>query len=164
MRHRRRPTETTTRAAQRPAGYPWPCAARPATRVHAGFPTTSTSGTTLGSRITRQPKVHLVDSGVAAWLLNLTPAKIAQGDPAVLTEYGHLLETFAVGEILKQVSWWEAPVISGHFRTGAGHEVDLVLERDDDHDRTRSVARPRPAALRRTAREGDRYDREVVDA
>lgn len=88
-------------------------------------------GTTLGSRIARQPKVHLVDSGVASWLLNLTPAKIAQSDPAALTEYGHLLETFAVGEILKQVSWWDAPVIAGHFRTGAGLEVDLVLERDD---------------------------------
>jgi predicted AAA+ superfamily ATPase len=88
-------------------------------------------GTTLGSRVTRQPKVHLADSGVASWLLNLTPAKIAQGDPAALTEYGHLLETFAVGEILKQVSWWDAPVVAGHFRTGAGHEVDLVLERDD---------------------------------
>jgi len=88
-------------------------------------------GTTLGSRVGRAPKVHLVDSGVAAWLLNLTPAKIAQGDPVALTEYGRLLETFAVGEILKQVSWWEAPVTTGHFRASTGNEVDLVLERDD---------------------------------
>lgn len=41
------------------------------------------------------------------------------------------METFAVGEILKQVSWWDAPVAVGHFRTAAGEEVDLVLERDD---------------------------------
>jgi predicted AAA+ superfamily ATPase len=88
-------------------------------------------GTTLGSRTTRHPKVHLVDSGVMAWLLNLTPQKIAQAAPAVLTEYGHLLETFTVGEILKQASWSDAPVITGHFRTEAGDEVDLVLERDD---------------------------------
>jgi predicted AAA+ superfamily ATPase len=88
-------------------------------------------GTTLGSRVARHPKIHIMDSGVMAWLLNLTPAKIAQGDPAVLTEYGHLVETFAVGEILKQVSWWDAPVTVGHFRTGSGDEVDLVLERDD---------------------------------
>ena len=33
-------------------------------------------GTTLSSRVTRHPKVHLVDSGVMAWLLNLTPDKI----------------------------------------------------------------------------------------
>lgn len=88
-------------------------------------------GTTLGSRITRHPKVHLVDSGVMAWMLNLTPQKIALGEPSILTEYGHLLETFAVGEILKQASWSDAPVTTGHFRTEAGDEVDLVLERDD---------------------------------
>lgn len=88
-------------------------------------------GTTLGSRVTRMPKVHLVDAGVMAWLLGLTPEKIANNDAWVLTEYGHLVETFAVGEILKQVSWWDAPVAVGHFRTAAGAEVDLVLERDD---------------------------------
>ena len=88
-------------------------------------------GTTLGSRITRHPKVHLVDSGVMAWLLSLTPQKITQATPAALTEYGHLLETFAAGEILKQASWFDAPVTAGHFRTEVGDEVDLVLERDD---------------------------------
>ena len=87
-------------------------------------------GTTLGSRVTKHPKIHLVDSGVMAWLLNLTE-KIAQAAPAALTEYGHLLETFAVGEILKQASWSDAPVTIGHFRTEAGDEVDLVLERND---------------------------------
>jgi uncharacterized protein len=88
-------------------------------------------GTTLGARIARHPKIHLVDSGVMSWLLNLTTQKIAQAAPAVLSEYGHLVETFAVGEILKQVSWSDAPVTSGYFRTEASDEVDLVLERDD---------------------------------
>ncbi|GAA2575591.1 ATP-binding protein [Winogradskya consettensis] len=88
-------------------------------------------GTTLGSRVTRQPKSHLVDAGVMAWLTGLTPEKIAKNDPSTLTEYGHLVETFAVGEILKQVSWWDGPVSVGHFRTAAAEEVDLVLERDD---------------------------------
>lgn len=88
-------------------------------------------GTTLGSRVARQPKVHLVDAGVMAWLLGLTPEKIATNDPAVLTEYGHLVETFAVGEIIRQVTWSDAPVAVGHFRTADAQEVDLVLERDD---------------------------------
>lgn len=88
-------------------------------------------GTTLGSRVVKHPKVHMVDSGVMAWLLNLTPQKIAQSDPSILTEYGHLLETFAVGEILKQVSWSDAPATTGYFRTESGEEVDLVIERDD---------------------------------
>ena len=60
-------------------------------------------GTTLGSRVTKHPKVHLIDSGLMAWLLSLTPQKIAQDAPAALTEYGHLLETFAVGEILSDL-------------------------------------------------------------
>lgn len=88
-------------------------------------------GTTLGSRAARLPKVHIIDAGVMAWLLNLTAEKIAKNDPSVLTEYGHLVETFAVGEILKQTSWWDGPVAMGHFRTATAEEVDLVLERDD---------------------------------
>jgi predicted AAA+ superfamily ATPase len=88
-------------------------------------------GTTLGSRIARAPKLHVVDAGVMAWLLGLTPEKLASNDPSVLVEYGHLVETFVVGEILKQVSWWDAPVSAGHFRTATADDVDLVLERDD---------------------------------
>jgi hypothetical protein len=88
-------------------------------------------GTTSGARVTRQPKVHVVDAGVMAWLTGLSPEKIAMNDPSALTEYGRLVETFAVGEILKQVSWWDAPVMAGHFRTASAEEVDLVLERDD---------------------------------
>ena len=88
-------------------------------------------GTTLGSRTARMPKVHLVDAGVMAWQLGLTPEKLVKNDPSVLTVYVHLVETFAVGEILKQVSWWDGPVAVGHFRTAAAEEVDLVLERDD---------------------------------
>jgi hypothetical protein len=72
-----------------------------------------------------------VATGLMAWLMGLTPEKIAKNDPSVLTEYGHLVETFAVGEVLKQVSWWDGPVAVGHFRTAAADEVDLVLERDD---------------------------------
>jgi predicted AAA+ superfamily ATPase len=71
-------------------------------------------GTTVGSRISKHPKLHLVDSGVMAWLLSLIPEKIAQAMPGALTDYGHLLETFAVGEILEQASWSDAPVITGH--------------------------------------------------
>lgn len=59
------------------------------------------------------------------------PAEDRSSRAPVLTEYGHLLETFAVGEILKQASWSDAPLATGHFRTEAGDEVDLVLERDD---------------------------------
>lgn len=88
-------------------------------------------GRTLRSRVSVRPKVHLVDSGLAARLLRLTPAKLATLDPAALTEFGNLLETFAVGELRKQASWIDEPVTLGHWRTSDGTEVDLVAEFDD---------------------------------
>lgn len=42
---------------------------------------------------------------------------------------GPLLETFVVSEILKQLTWSPIDVTPYHFRTHAGLEIDLVLER-----------------------------------
>lgn len=88
-------------------------------------------GTTLGSRIGGAPKVHVVDSGIAAHLLRVTPEKLDQRTPQAMTEFGFLMETFVVAEILKQVSWLDEPVETGHWRTRGGVEVDLVIERPD---------------------------------
>ena len=73
----------------------------------------------------------MVDSGLAARLLRIGPDKLAGLDPATLTEFGHLLETFVVGELQKHVSWLGESVTVGHWRTSDGDEVDLVLEFDD---------------------------------
>jgi predicted AAA+ superfamily ATPase len=88
-------------------------------------------GTTLSSRVNSSPKLHVVDSGIAARLLRLTPEQLLAATASALTEFGHLLETFVVGEIYKQVSWLENPVDVGHFRTRDGEEVDVVLENYD---------------------------------
>lgn len=88
-------------------------------------------GTTLAARTTPKPKVHVVDSGVAARLMRVTDERLSEADPAANTEFGHLVETFAVGELRKQASWREVPPFMGHWRTSAGQEVDLVLELDD---------------------------------
>lgn len=88
-------------------------------------------GKTLRSRVSVKPKVHVVDSGLAARLLRLTPDKLTGLNPAALTDFGHLLETFVVGELRKQASWLEEPVTLGHWRTSDGAEVDLVIENDD---------------------------------
>lgn len=88
-------------------------------------------GRTLRSRVNASPKVHVVDSGLAARLLRLTPDKLAGLDPAALTDFGHLLETFVVGEVRKQASWLDEPVTLGHWRTSEDVEVDLVGEYDD---------------------------------
>ncbi|MBI1845087.1 MAG: ATP-binding protein, partial [Actinobacteria bacterium] len=88
-------------------------------------------GATLRARTAAKPKVHMVDSGIAARLLRLTPNRMATLEPAALTEFGHLLETFVVGELLKQATWIDGIPAHGHWRTHDGDEVDLVFERDD---------------------------------
>lgn len=88
-------------------------------------------GRTLNSRVTASPKIHLVDSGLAAYLAAITTERIAARDPAALTEFGHILETFVVNEVIKQSGWSSTYVTPGHFRTSAGQEVDLVLEAED---------------------------------
>lgn len=85
-------------------------------------------GKTLTARATGSPKVHLIDSGLAARLLRIVPEKLASLDPSVLTEFGHLLETFVVNELLKQVSWLDERPAVGHWRTSDGDEIDLVVE------------------------------------
>ncbi|MGL4745815.1 MAG: ATP-binding protein [Dermatophilaceae bacterium] len=88
-------------------------------------------GKTLRARAASSPKLHVVDSGLAARLLRLTPAKMASLDPTALTEFGNLLETFVVGELRKQVSWLPERANAGHWRTHDGDEVDFVVEFDD---------------------------------
>lgn len=88
-------------------------------------------GKTLRARATARPKIHLVDSGLAARLMRVSPAKLATLDPTALTEFGNLLETFAIGELRKQASWLEESVTIGHWRTHDHDEVDFVIEFDD---------------------------------
>ncbi len=88
-------------------------------------------GTTLGSRVGSAPKIHVVDSGLAGRLLHLTERKLGMASAPALTEFGHLLETFVVSEVSKQIDWLAGPVQRGHWRTHDGEEVDLILERED---------------------------------
>ncbi len=61
-------------------------------------------GRTLGSRMASSPKIHITDTGLGSHLLGITEVKLTKGDAAELTEYGHLVESFAVNEILRQAS------------------------------------------------------------
>jgi predicted AAA+ superfamily ATPase len=88
-------------------------------------------GRTLHSRSGAAPKIHVVDSGIAARMLRLTPDKLNRPSRSAVTEFGHLLETFVVGELVKQASWLEAGVSLGYWRVRNLYEVDLVVERDD---------------------------------
>ncbi len=88
-------------------------------------------GRTLRSRVGKTPKLHVVDSGLGAHMMRLTPAKLARLDPASSTEFGHLLETFVVGELLKQASWHDDIREAAQWRTHDDDEVDLLFETYD---------------------------------
>lgn len=88
-------------------------------------------GKTLRARAVATPKVHVIDSGVAARLLRLTPTKLTTLDATAQTEFGNVLESFVVGELRKQLSWLDEPMTMGHWRTHDGDEVDVVVEFDD---------------------------------
>jgi predicted AAA+ superfamily ATPase len=81
----------------------------------------------LGQRVVKAPKLHLVDSGLACHLVGADARRLSE-DRGLL---GRVLETFVVGELRKQLSWTDARTTLYHFRSGAGSEVDVVLERPD---------------------------------
>ena len=75
-------------------------------------------------RITRTPKLHLTDSGLAAHLVGLEE----QGTPGRGANLGGLYETFVVNEVIRQRDTSARRPAAYHFRTHSGTEVDLVLE------------------------------------
>lgn len=88
-------------------------------------------GTTLRARAANKAKLHVFDSGIAAHLMRAGSAGLRLLDPTSQTEFGHLLETFAVWELRKQVSWLDDVARVGHWRTRDGDEADLVVEMYD---------------------------------
>jgi predicted AAA+ superfamily ATPase len=65
-----------------------------APRTRLPHPPPPAWGRTLRARATTSPEVHVVDTGLGARLLGLTEAKLARKEPAAVTEFGHLLESF----------------------------------------------------------------------
>jgi len=76
-------------------------------------------------RLTRSPKVHVVDPGMAAYVLNLDGESL--GRDATLV--GQLFETFVVTELLAHIETATADTSMFHLRDRDGKEVDIVLER-----------------------------------
>ncbi|MEO7741647.1 MAG: ATP-binding protein [Usitatibacter sp.] len=83
--------------------------------------------TNRGSRLIKSPKVHLVDSGLAAHLLGLDAAGLA-AHPHLS---GQLLESFVAGEVAKLAAASSRRLSLHHFRTLTNREVDIVLESGD---------------------------------
>lgn len=94
--------------------------------------------------------------------MSLQPKKLAGLDPTSLQQFGHLLETFVVGEVLKQASWLEHRPHVGHWRTHDGAEVDLVIENGHDGS-VIGIEVKASGRIHRRDRRGLRMLREALD-
>lgn len=76
-------------------------------------------------RIVKSPKIYFVDTAILLHILGFDEKRLVD-NPKL---FGHVVENFVIGEILKQLSWSSSIVQSYHFRLhDGGMEVDLVLE------------------------------------
>lgn len=82
----------------------------------------------LTAKQARRPKLHIVDSGLAARLQGYSPEILS--DPTIAA-FGPLLESFVVGELARQVTWSATRPVLHHLRDRGGLEVDIVLEAED---------------------------------
>jgi uncharacterized protein len=82
----------------------------------------------LTAKISRRPKLYLVDSGLAAHLMGAVPDALAR---VQAVNAGALLETFVAGELARQLTWCTVQASLNHWRDHDGSEVDLVLEAAD---------------------------------
>ncbi len=76
-------------------------------------------------RLIKTPKIHLVDSGLAASLSN-----VAASD--WLTQrgkFGHLLESFVLQQLIAQAGWTDPDLRFWHYRDKDQVEVDVVMTR-----------------------------------
>jgi uncharacterized protein len=85
--------------------------------------------TNLSKRVVDRPKVLLLDSGLAARLVNVSP--IGAGQSANPNPAGAIIETFVISELRRQLGWSEQTPRLFHYRDRDGAEVDLILETAD---------------------------------
>ena len=74
----------------------------------------------------------MVDSGVGGRLLRLTAERIGSGEPLFRRQYGHLLETFVVGEVHKMISWMDSSYGTGFWRNREGMRSIWWWSRSED--------------------------------
>lgn len=81
----------------------------------------------LTSTLTKSPKLYLLDTGLASYLLNLDKSRLLADDQL----FGRLLENFVVAELIKQIGWSKLDCELFHFRTRTGFEVDFIIKNQD---------------------------------
>lgn len=77
------------------------------------------------NRLIKTPKLHLVDSGLAATL-----AGVSAADWSTQRErFGHLLESFVLQQLIAQAGWTDPDLRFWHYRDKDQAEVDVVITR-----------------------------------
>lgn len=76
-------------------------------------------------RLLKSPKIHFLDSGLAATLVDLTVTNWNDDRDRM----GHLLESFALQQIIAQTAWSDPDLSFWHYRDKDKVEVDVVMTR-----------------------------------
>lgn len=75
-------------------------------------------------RLVKSPKLHFVDTGLAATLGKLTSDQWNEERK----RFGHLLESFVLQQLVAMTGWMGDPLSFYHYRDKDQVEVDIVLE------------------------------------
>ncbi len=75
-------------------------------------------------RLIKTPKVHVIDSGLAAQLNRLTVDDWQKQSK----DFGALLESFVVQQLICQAGWLDDDLTFSHYRDKEKVEVDLIIE------------------------------------
>jgi predicted AAA+ superfamily ATPase len=115
-----------TAELSRTSGLPQTTLRRYLTLIEGAFVATTLPAWTgdPGRRLARAPKLHMTDSGLAAWLTGADEQRLLTDRERL----GALLESFVAMEIRKQLGWSSIDARMTHYRSHSGLEVDLVLE------------------------------------
>lgn len=76
----------------------------------------------------KNPKIHLLDSGLAATLSDLKTSQWMTRREC----FGHLLESFVVQQLTTQAGWTDPDLRFWHYRDHDQVEVDLVITRGQE--------------------------------
>jgi len=76
-----------------------------------------------GKRLVKSPKPHLMDTGLAGTLMDLR----AEDWNLRREDFGHLLESFVVQQLIAQAGWTDPHLQFHHYRDRDQIEVDCVI-------------------------------------
>ena len=77
-----------------------------------------------GRRLTKTPKLHIADTGLACAVRGLTRENLLRQP----RKFGLLAESFVFNELRKQAAWIQEPLTFFYYRDTNDNEVDVIIE------------------------------------